>query len=420
MRVKQPNSFVGLMVYAAAILLLMFAAAPLQLSYGLWGLILTEFIILACAIIPVLLFQYGLKSIFMIKLPTIHEVYGAILLWLGTLPLIYLVTIVTMYLFPQGMGEVSQSLNDFFTSAPLPVALLAVAVMPAFCEEMLFRGFLQSMFGKIKKQWLIILLTSVLFGIFHVDVYRFLPTTLLGILFCYVMAESGTILLPILLHFINNAWSTSMTFLSQVDSLPVPVQSVTLSLAAIGMVLAVCAMSPWLLMAGQSKLKKSKQVIEAQRNHRGIAIGISAMFLLSGFGVTAASVHDSRQQTTILNMSLTAQPDQESDTDTYPITIEQSGYYNIEYSIGSANDKTGHTTILLRDAKDQIVFEITGGELFGNTPMELSAGAYSLSLVYQYSWQEEQNIAIQFKIIKLSSKTLQSFEKITFAGNRAA
>ncbi len=406
MQIKQSNIVVGFSVYLIAAMLLIFAAAPLQSQYGLWGLILTEIIILACALIPALLLGNNLKSLFVCKVPTIRQVLGVLLLWGGIMPIVYFVTMLTMNLFPEGMGEVSQSLSTFFTSAPLPLALFAVAIMPAFCEEALFRGFLQSMFGKIRRQWVVVILTAVLFGIFHLDIYRFIPTTILGIALCYIMAETGNFLLPVLLHFMNNTWSTVLTFLSNSSAQSAPVQVNRIPLFMLAVILVVCAISPWLIMAGRDRLKSADQVIDPKvyRRQKGAVIGISVLCLFSGLGLAAVSSSDLQQKETVLDMRFTANPTKEMQSDTHQILIEQSGYFNLEYSVKKATDKQGSTSILLQDAENKILFEITGGDLFGNTPLTLSAGTYTLTFMYQYDWQGNPKVDLHFAITRLSSK----------------
>jgi membrane protease YdiL (CAAX protease family) len=48
-------------------------------------------------------------------------------------------------------------------------------------------------------------ITGVLFGLFHLDVYRIIPATILGTLLGFIALESGSILPAMLAHFCNNA-----------------------------------------------------------------------------------------------------------------------------------------------------------------------------------------------------------------------
>ena len=44
-----------------------------------------------------------------------------------------------------------------------------------------------------------------MFGLFHIDVYRLLPTALLGVMLSFITWRSGSLLPAIAAHFLNNA-----------------------------------------------------------------------------------------------------------------------------------------------------------------------------------------------------------------------
>jgi membrane protease YdiL (CAAX protease family) len=50
-----------------------------------------------------------------------------------------------------------------------------------------------------------IICTGVLFGMFHMDVWRLLPTALLGMVLSWVAWQSRSLLPSMLVHFLNNA-----------------------------------------------------------------------------------------------------------------------------------------------------------------------------------------------------------------------
>ena len=220
------------------------------------------------------------------------------------------------------------------------------------------------------------------------------------------MAETGNFLLPVLLHFMNNTWSTVLTFLSNSSAQSAPVQVTRIPLFMLAVILVVCAISPWLIMAGRDRLKSADQVIDPKvyRRQKGAVIGISVLCLFSGLGLAAVSSSDLQQKETVLDMRFTANPTKEMQSDTHQILIEQSGYFNLEYYVKKATDKQGSTSILLQDAENKILFEITGGDLFGNTPLTLSAGTYTLTFMYQYDWQGNPKVDLHFAITRLSSK----------------
>jgi sodium transport system permease protein len=87
---------------------------------------------------------------------------------------------------------------------PLVIDLAVLAVTPAICEEILFRGALMNAWqarGKV----IAIAATSIAFGLFHGWVYKFLPTTVLALLFGTVAWRARSIVPSMVAHFTNNA-----------------------------------------------------------------------------------------------------------------------------------------------------------------------------------------------------------------------
>ncbi len=84
--------------------------------------------------------------------------------------------------------------------------ILMIAVLPAIGEELIFRGIFQRIFSEWTKNihWGIII-AAFLFSAMHFQFYGFLPRFILGILLGYLFYWSGSIWIPILGHFINNA-----------------------------------------------------------------------------------------------------------------------------------------------------------------------------------------------------------------------
>ncbi|MFN4152026.1 MAG: type II CAAX prenyl endopeptidase Rce1 family protein, partial [Candidatus Sericytochromatia bacterium] len=81
---------------------------------------------------------------------------------------------------------------------------IAVAISAAVCEEFLFRGpILSGIKSKFSKRSSIIIV-GILFGLFHMNLYRFIPTSLLGMLITYIVISTGSIFNGILFHLINN------------------------------------------------------------------------------------------------------------------------------------------------------------------------------------------------------------------------
>jgi uncharacterized protein len=94
------------------------------------------------------------------------------------------------------------------------VNIFMIALLPALCEEILFRGVL----ARLLRQWsgnmhLAIIISSIIFAGIHMQFLGFLPRFLLGIALGYLFFWSGNIWIPIIAHFTNNLLSVVVEFL---------------------------------------------------------------------------------------------------------------------------------------------------------------------------------------------------------------
>ncbi len=95
---------------------------------------------------------------------------------------------------------------DVKTTGGLLFNLFMIAVIPAFAEEFLFRGVIQRIFSDWAKNYHWgIWIAAILFSALHMQFYGFIPRMLLGVLFGYMLVWSGSMWVPILAHFFNNA-----------------------------------------------------------------------------------------------------------------------------------------------------------------------------------------------------------------------
>ncbi|MDZ4667509.1 MAG: CPBP family intramembrane glutamic endopeptidase [bacterium] len=117
----------------------------------------------------------------------------------------------------RAMEEQAGALTKIFVAADnMPMLLLnifVVALVPAISEEFLFRGVLYQytriIFGNV---WVAIIISALIFSGFHGQFYGFLPRFALGILMGYLFYKSGSIWVPILAHFVNNAMAVIMIY----------------------------------------------------------------------------------------------------------------------------------------------------------------------------------------------------------------
>ena len=97
-----------------------------------------------------------------------------------------------------------EALQEMLTAAPFWQVLLVLAVMPAVCEELAFRGFILSGFRHLGHKWRAVFYAALFFGVSHLILQQSIIACLLGVLIGYLAVQSGSILPSILFHVIHN------------------------------------------------------------------------------------------------------------------------------------------------------------------------------------------------------------------------
>jgi len=154
---------------------------------------------------------------------------------------------------PQNLGEVF-------------VTILVIAIAPAICEEILHRGLLLKAYenrGTMKA----IVISGIMFGIFHFDITNLLGPILLGILFGYYVVRTNSIFAGVIAHFMNNFLATILQYsLKDMEN-----DSSFYSLQDLGYTLlfgAICMVFVFLLLVcfklateGKGKIRESRTTI---------------------------------------------------------------------------------------------------------------------------------------------------------------
>lgn len=141
------------------------------------------------------------------------------LLILSATPIIDLSAMVNQWLIPAGSSleaafkpaeELAKRMTIMFldpqSGISMGVVFLSIAVIPALCEELVFRGVLMPLLAKMTRNiHVAIWITAALFSLIHMQFYGFLPRMLMGGLLGYLVIWSGSLWTAIAAHFVNNA-----------------------------------------------------------------------------------------------------------------------------------------------------------------------------------------------------------------------
>ena len=121
--------------------------------------------------------------------------------------------------------DAAASLTERFLKADNVLGLLIniglLAFLPALSEELSFRGTLQQILGrnqvKESRVHIAIWVTAFVFSAIHLQFYGFVPRMLMGALFGYVFLWSGSLWVPIVMHFTNNGLAVLFYYLFETN-----------------------------------------------------------------------------------------------------------------------------------------------------------------------------------------------------------
>lgn len=116
-----------------------------------------------------------------------------------------------LYPFNDDVLTQMEGLGALIGQAPSLWALLAVlAVAPAICEELAFRGFILSGFRHMGHRWGAIVASAVFFGAAHGILQQSLTAAVVGVVIGYIAVQTGSLLPGILFHLVYNSLSLTM------------------------------------------------------------------------------------------------------------------------------------------------------------------------------------------------------------------
>jgi membrane protease YdiL (CAAX protease family) len=200
---KGPEAIEGMIVYILALAYTIVAGRVFRNMGGYSGVALFT---LGLGLLPVLYSLargYGFTAVFRISLPRKKDVAGGLFISAGMFIFVLFVCNAIAYLIPP-LKDAGTPLQDFMVHGGVLPAVITVALLPAVCEELLFRGFLLSGFASSMGKWPAIILCGCLFGALHLQPFQMPFTALVGVGLAYAALETGSVFVPVIMHCAHN------------------------------------------------------------------------------------------------------------------------------------------------------------------------------------------------------------------------
>jgi sodium transport system permease protein len=163
------------------------------------AVVAAELSFVAIAMVGLRLRQLPIAAVGLVR-PEARHVAAAVLIgssaWYLNLNLLDLLPI------PDGGVEVLQGIVN---APPLIVAVLALAVLPAICEELIFRGVLLRALATRFIPAAAVAISALVFAGYHLSVLQLIPTFTLGLLVGALTVRAHSVIPAMVAHLFNNA-----------------------------------------------------------------------------------------------------------------------------------------------------------------------------------------------------------------------
>ena len=136
-------------------------------------------------------------------------VAGMICIWVSVLGLI------------PSLQKTIEMLSKGGGSGGLLGTILVSAVGAPIIEEILFRGIVFKSLKKVSPVWVAIIVSSVLFGAYHMNIVQTIYASCMGIVAAIIYEKKNNLIFPILVHITNNSLAVVQEFVpkSAVDAI---------------------------------------------------------------------------------------------------------------------------------------------------------------------------------------------------------
>lgn len=206
-----------------AIVFIMLGSFVQKLNIDL-GIIVTEYFII---LLPVLLYA-KIKKIDLKSSLRLNKLKGSVVikiffLSMVLIPIIAFGNLLMMTILSYFGKAVTQETPTAQTLLGLFKYLFLIAFSAGLCEEVFFRGMILDAYENDTNKKFAVIVSAVLFGVFHFNLQNLIGPILLGLVFGYLVILTDSIWSGILAHMLNNGIAVIMSYVIQF--VPVNAQS---------------------------------------------------------------------------------------------------------------------------------------------------------------------------------------------------
>ena len=169
------------------------------------------------ALLMSLLLTSSPRQTLLLRLPRWPAIPAAVALAVAMHPAVNLLQTIVGKLYPVGdeLQKAFQQMERILAGASWWQLLLVLALVPAVCEELAFRGFILSGLRHLGHRWRAITLSAVFFAAAHGILQQSLIACLVGVVIGLLAVQTESLLPGVLFHLVHNSLIFAASWCSQ-------------------------------------------------------------------------------------------------------------------------------------------------------------------------------------------------------------
>lgn len=199
----------------AAIIYFAYGSRYVNGAFGrIYGSVISEIILLVIAFVLTFISKDKALSIIPHAKNGLHGIISSAGMYISAL-CIGSAFMLTLQIFSSGSAaDADAVINEAIRGENPVISIICVALIPAVCEEIFFRGFLLNNIKRYCNMCTSIVVVGAVFSAMHFSIQSFIPTMLYGTLFAYITYSRGSLIIPFILHFVNNTLAVISAYIA--------------------------------------------------------------------------------------------------------------------------------------------------------------------------------------------------------------
>lgn len=217
---KRSYNFLGVnSTYLVCAVLFLTIGALFQEMHIESGLVITEYLLILAPVFVVgFIMKVDFKSALRLNKISLKHVSLIMLMALVLIPVIFASNLLMVVILNTFDKMSVQTIPSASNGSELALYLFIISISAGICEEFFFRGMVLNAYEKYFNRKSAIVLSAILFGIFHYNLQNLFGPIILGLVFGYLVTVTGSIWAGVIAHATNNGVAVVSSFLMELLS----------------------------------------------------------------------------------------------------------------------------------------------------------------------------------------------------------